>query len=137
MNNLDFSIRNIAVVGHSGEGKTTLCEAMLFNGGAIDRQGKVTDGTTVSDFDELEKAKKMSIYTSCSYLEWKGVKINLLDLPGYYDFEGERAEGLRAAGHNITPQISLPRRHRQKITVMLLTYSRIDYSFPTRKIYRY
>ena len=98
MNNQDFSIRNIAVVGHSGEGKTTLCEAMLFNGGAIDRQGKVTDGTTVSDFDELEKAKKMSIYASCSYLEWKGVKINLLDLPGYYDFEGERAEGLRAAG---------------------------------------
>ena len=92
------NIRNIAVVGHSGEGKTTLCEAMLFNGGAIDRQGKVLDGTTVSDFDELEKAKKMSIYTSCSYLMWKDVKVNLLDLPGYYDFEGERNEGLRAAG---------------------------------------
>jgi elongation factor G len=92
------NIRNIAVVGHSGEGKTTLCEAMLFNGGAIDRQGKVLDGTTVSDFDELEKAKKMSIYTSCSYLVWKDVKVNLLDLPGYYDFEGERSEGLRAAG---------------------------------------
>ena len=91
-------IRNVAVVGHSGEGKTTLCEAMLFNGGAIDRQGKVLDGTTVSDFDDLEKAKKMSIYTSCSYLVWKDVKINLLDLPGYYDFEGERSEGLRAAG---------------------------------------
>ncbi|MBQ3220516.1 MAG: elongation factor G [Clostridia bacterium] len=91
-------IRNIAVVGHSGEGKTTLCEAMLFNGGAIDRMGKVPDGTTVSDYDELEKAKKMSIYTSCSYLVWKEVKINLLDLPGYYDFEGERSEGLRAAG---------------------------------------
>ena len=92
------NIRNIAIVGHSGEGKTTLCEAMLFNGGAIERQGKVIDGTTVSDFDELEKAKKMSIYTSCSYLTWKDVKINLLDLPGYYDFEGERNEGLRAAG---------------------------------------
>ena len=91
-------IRNIAVVGHSGEGKTTLCEAMLFNGGAIDRMGKVPDGTTVSDYDDLEKAKKMSIYTSCSYLVWKEVKINLLDLPGYYDFEGERSEGLRAAG---------------------------------------
>ena len=91
-------IRNIAVVGHSGEGKTTLCEAMLFNGGVIDRQGKVLDGTTVSDFDDLEKAKKMSIYTSCSYLVWKDVKVNLLDLPGYYDFEGERSEGLRAAG---------------------------------------
>ena len=92
------NIRNIAVMGHSGEGKTTLCEAMLFNGGAIDRQGKTLDGTTVSDFDELEKAKKMSIYTSVSYLVWKDVKINLLDLPGYYDFEGERNEGLRAAG---------------------------------------
>ena len=92
------NIRNIAIVGHSGEGKTTLCEAILLNGGAIDRMGKVADGTTVSDFDELEKAKKMSIYTSCSYVNWKGVKINLLDLPGYYDFEGERSEGLRAAG---------------------------------------
>ena len=92
------SIRNIAVVGHSGEGKTTLVEAMLFNGGAIDRQGKVLDGTTVSDYDDLEKAKKMSIYTSCSYLTWKNVKVNLLDLPGYYDFEGERSAGLRAAG---------------------------------------
>lgn len=92
------NIRNIAIVGHSGEGKTTLCEAMLLNGGAIDRMGKVSDGTTVSDYDDLEKAKKMSVYTSCSYLTWKGVKINLLDLPGYYDFEGERNEGLRAAG---------------------------------------
>ncbi len=92
------NIRNIAIVGHSGEGKTTLCEAMLFNGGAIDRMGKVLDGTTVSDYDDLEKAKKMSIYTSCSNLIWKDVKVNILDLPGYYDFEGERNEGLRAAG---------------------------------------
>ena len=92
------NIRNIAIVGHSGEGKTTLCEAMLFNGGVIDRMGKVPDGTTVSDYDDLEKAKKMSIYTSCSNLMWKDVKVNILDLPGYYDFEGERNEGLRAAG---------------------------------------
>lgn len=92
------NIRNIAVIGHSGEGKTTLCEAMLFNSGATDRQGKVADGTTVTDFDEFEKAKKMSMYTACAYLMWKGVKINLLDLPGFYDFEGERHEGLRAAG---------------------------------------
>ena len=89
-------IKNIAIIGHSGEGKTTLCEAMLFNGGAIDRMGKVVDGTTVSDHDDLEKAKQMSIYASCSNLEWKDTKINLIDLPGYYDFEGERNEGLRA-----------------------------------------
>ncbi len=92
------SIRNIAVVGHSGEGKTTLVEAMLYNGGAIDRMGKVADGTTVSDYDDLERAKGMSIYASVSHLFYKGVKINLLDLPGYYDFEGERSAGLRAAG---------------------------------------
>ena len=92
------NIRNIAVIGHSGEGKTTLCEAMLFNGGATDRQGKVADGTTVTDFDDMEKAKKMSIYTACACLMWKDVKINLLDLPGFYDFEGERHKGLRAAG---------------------------------------
>jgi len=98
MSNKGESIRNIAVVGHSGEGKTTLVEAMLYNGGAIDRMGKVPDGTTVSDYDDLEKAKTMSIYASCSHLIWKNVKINLLDLPGYYDFEGERSAGLRAAG---------------------------------------
>ncbi len=92
------NIRNIAIVGHSGEGKTTLCEAMLFNGGVIDRMGKVPEGTTVSDYDDLEKAKKMSIYTACANLMWKDVKVNILDLPGYYDFEGERNEGLRAAG---------------------------------------
>lgn len=98
MNITGENIRNIAVIGHSGEGKTSLCEAMLFNAGATDRLGKTADGTTVMDYDELEKARKMSISASCAYLMWKGVKINLIDLPGFYDFEGERHEGLRAAG---------------------------------------
>lgn len=98
MNITAKEIRNVAIIGHSGEGKTTLCEAMLFNGGVIDRMGKVEDGTTVMDFDELEKAKKTSVYTSVAYLMWKGIKINLLDLPGFYDFEGERHEGLAACG---------------------------------------
>ena len=92
------NIRNIAVIGHSGEGKTTLCEAMLFNGGAVDRMGSVASGTTVMDFDDQEKAKQLSVYTSCAYLLWKEVKINLLDLPGFYDFEGERQSGLTACG---------------------------------------
>ena len=91
-------IKNIAIIGHSGEGKTTLCEAMLFNAGVTDRMGTVENGTTVTDFDELEKAKKFSIYTSVVHLNWKGIKINLLDLPGFYDFEGERHEGLAACG---------------------------------------
>lgn len=97
MNVSGENIRNIAVIGHSGEGKTTLTEAMLFCAGAIDRMGKSDEGTTVSDYDELEKARKSSVYLSCANLEWKGVKINLLDLPGFYDFEGERNEGLQAA----------------------------------------
>lgn len=98
MNITAKDIRNVAVIGHSGEGKTTLCEAMLFNGGAIERMGKVEDGTTVTDFDELEKSKKTSIYASVAYFMWKGVKINVIDLPGFYDFEGERHEGLAACG---------------------------------------
>ncbi len=91
-------IKNVAVIGHSGEGKTTLCEAMLFNAGVIDRMGKTPDGTTVMDFDEAEKAKGISVYASLAHLNWKDMKINLLDLPGFYDFEGERHEGLAAAG---------------------------------------
>lgn len=98
MNITAKDIRNVAIIGHSGEGKTTLCEAMLLNGGAIDRMGKTEDGTTVMDFDELEKSKKISVYTSVAYIMWKGVKINIIDLPGFYDFEGERNEGLTACG---------------------------------------
>ena len=92
------NIRNIAVIGHSGEGKTSVCEAILFNARATDRLGKVTEGNTVTDYDEQEIARKMSISLSVAYVMWDNVKINLLDVPGFYDFEGERHEGLRAAG---------------------------------------
>lgn len=91
-------IHNIAVIGHSGEGKTTLCEAILFNGGSIDRMGKVEAGTTVSDYDEQEIARKMSVSLSVAYTVWKETKINLLDVPGFYDFEGEFNEAMRACG---------------------------------------
>ena len=92
------NIHNIAVIGHSGEGKTTLCEAILFNGRSIDRMGKVEAGTTVSDFDEQEIARKMSVSLSVSYTVWRETKINLLDVPGFYDFEGEFNEAMRACG---------------------------------------
>lgn len=98
MNHTAKDIKNIAVIGHSGEGKTTLCEAMLFNGGVIDRMGSVTNGTAVMDYDEAEKAKGISVYLSVAHMEWKGIKLNILDLPGFYDFEGERHEGLAACG---------------------------------------
>ena len=87
-------IRNVAIIGHSGEGKTTLCEAILFNCGVIDRQGKVEDGNTVMDFDAEEIAKKSSIGLATSYCEYKGYKFNLIDVPGYYDFECEMAQAL-------------------------------------------
>ena len=92
------NIRNIAVVGHSGEGKTTLTEAILFNGGSIERMGRTDNGTTVSDFDQEEIARKMSVSLSLSYTVWKGVKLNLLDVPGFYDFEAEFDEAMRACG---------------------------------------
>lgn len=91
-------IRNVAIIGHSGEGKTTLTEAILFNSGAIERMGNTTAGTTVSDFDEQEIARKMSVSLSVAYTSWKGVKLNLLDVPGFYDFEGEANEAMRACG---------------------------------------
>ena len=91
-------IRNIAVIGHSGEGKTTLCEAMLFNGGSITRMGKTDNGTTVSDFDEQEIARKMSVSLSVTHTVWKETKLNILDVPGFYDFEGELNQALRACG---------------------------------------
>ncbi len=91
-------IRNVAIIGHSGEGKTTLFEAMLFNSGVIERMGRVENGTTVSDFDEQEIARKMSVSLSVASVTWKDVKINLIDVPGFYDFEGELSEAIRACG---------------------------------------
>ena len=96
---MEGTIRNIAVIGHSGEGKTTLVEAILFNAGAIDRQGRVDDGNTVSDFDQEEIARKTSISLSvsrCEYTDRKGrhVAFNLVDVPGFFDFEGESNQAL-------------------------------------------
>ena len=89
-------IRNVAIIGHSGEGKTTLSEAILFNGGTIDRQGKTTEKNTVMDFDEQETARGISISLATAYTKWQDVKINLVDVPGFFDFKGEFEEGLRA-----------------------------------------
>ncbi|MBQ7541558.1 MAG: elongation factor G [Clostridia bacterium] len=91
------NIRNIAIAGHGGRGKTTLAEAMLFLSKASDRMGKVADGNTVMDFDAEEKKRKASISTAVAPLEWKDTKINLLDTPGLFDFAGGLSEGVRAA----------------------------------------
>ena len=83
------NIRNIAVVGHGSEGKTTLVEALLYTTGTIDRQGRVKDGTTVTDSEPEEKRRQISISAAVAPLEWKDVKVNLIDVPGYFDFAGE------------------------------------------------
>ncbi len=91
-------IRNIALIGHSGEGKTTLAEAMLYNAKVIDRLGKVDDGNTVMDFDSEEIAKKSSISLSVASATYDdGYKFNIIDVPGFFDFEGEMYQALVAA----------------------------------------
>jgi elongation factor G len=90
-------VRNVVLVGHSGAGKTTLVEALLAATGTINRAGRVEDGTTVSDFDEAEQRQQRSVSLSLAPLVHAGVKVNLLDTPGYADFVGDLRAGLRAA----------------------------------------
>src|SRR5580658_3118970 len=91
------SVRNVALVGHSGAGKTTLVEALLVHTGAIARSGRVEDGTTVSDFDEVEVRQQRSVNLTLAPVVHAGIKVNLLDTPGYADFTGDLRAGLRAA----------------------------------------
>lgn len=88
-------IRNVAVIGHGGVGKTSLVEALLFCAGAVDRLGRVDDGTATTDFDPEEVRRKITIYLSTAPLEWRDHKVNLVDTPGYPDFVGEAYAALR------------------------------------------
>jgi len=90
-------IRNVALVGHSGAGKTTLAEALLFRAGAITRAGRVEDGTTVCDFEPEEQKRHLSLSLALAPFEWEGHKINLIDTPGYADFIGDVHAALRVA----------------------------------------
>ncbi|MGW7047199.1 elongation factor G-like protein EF-G2 [Streptomyces avermitilis] len=91
------SVRNVVLVGHSGSGKTTLVEALALTAGAVNRAGRVEDGGTVSDYDDIEHRQKRSVQLSLVPVDWDGYKINILDTPGYADFVGELRAGLRAA----------------------------------------
>ncbi len=91
-------IRNIALLGHGGSGKTTFCEAALYAAGVSKRMGKVEDGNTFSDFDKEEISRKTSINTTVIPVEWNDYKVNLIDTPGYFDFVGEVQGAIKAAG---------------------------------------
>ena len=90
------NIRNICMLGHGNSGKTSLAESMLFTTGAIDRQGKVSDGNTVCDYDAEEIKRQITISASVAPVEFGGCKINVLDCPGYFDFVGEALAAIRA-----------------------------------------
>ncbi len=89
-------IRNVVLLGHGGAGKTSVLEAMLYDSKAIDRMGKVSDGNTVSDFDEEEGRRGISINTSYAAVEWDGRKINVIDAPGDFDFLGDQQLAIKA-----------------------------------------
>ncbi|CAM5303141.1 Elongation factor G, mitochondrial [Streptomyces rimosus subsp. rimosus] len=91
------SLRNVVLVGHSGAGKTTLVEALALATGAVNRAGRVEDGGCLSDYDEIEHRQQRSVQLSLVPVDWGGIKINLLDTPGYADFVGQSRAGLRAA----------------------------------------
>ena len=91
------NIRNIAIAGHGGRGKTTLAEAMLHLAKASERLGRVADGNSMLDYDAEERRRKITVSTAVAPLEWNGAKVNLIDTPGYFDFAGGVSEGMRAA----------------------------------------
>ena len=95
---LSENIRNVAIIGHSGAGKTSLAEAILFNGKTIDRLGKTTDKNTIMDYDEQEMQRGISISLACASTTWQDTKINIVDVPGFYDFDGEFESAMRAIG---------------------------------------
>ena len=91
------NIRNVALVGHSGSGKTQLASALLFNAGSITRLGLVDEGTTVTDFDEEEIERKHTLASSLAFAEWDKVKINLIDTPGIANFMSDTRAAMRVA----------------------------------------
>jgi elongation factor G len=91
------SIRNVAIVGHGGCGKTQLVSTMLFVAGSVNRLGKVDDGTTITDFDEEEIARKHTLSSSLAYAEWQKTKINIIDTPGFANFLSDARAALRVA----------------------------------------
>ena len=90
-------IRNVALISHVGAGKTSLIDAALYDSGAVTRQGKVDEGSSIADYDPDELKRRMTLHAKVLPVEWKNAKINFIDTPGYADFAGEVKAGLRVA----------------------------------------
>src|SRR3979490_862484 len=90
-------IRSVAVVGHSHDGKTTLCEALLHTAGATQRMGSTDQGTSILDFEPEEQRRSISISAAVAHCAWNGTQVNLIDAPGFQDFAGEVASALSGA----------------------------------------
>ena len=93
-----LKIKNIALAGHAGSGKTSLAEALLFKAGMTDRLGKIAEGNTVCDFDTEEIKRKASLNTALAYFEYDDMKVNIIDTPGLFDFAAGMYEGIAACG---------------------------------------
>src|SRR6478735_9727781 len=91
------ALRNVALIGHGGCGKTQLVSALLFAAGAVNRIGRVDEGTTVTDFDDEEIARKHTLSSSLAYAEWQKTKINVIDTPGFANFLTDARAALRVA----------------------------------------
>src|SRR5919112_1263935 len=91
------SLRNVALVGHSGAGKTQLVSTLLFDAGAVNRLGRVDDGTTVTDYDEEEISRKHTLSAALAYAEWNKTKINLIDTPGFGNFFSDARAAMHVA----------------------------------------
>lgn len=111
------NVRNVVLLGHSGSGKTTFAECMLFEAGEIKRRGKVTDGNTVSDYLDIEQEKGNSLLSSIMHVEWKDSKINIIDTPGLDDFVGEVISSLKVAATSV---ILLDARHGVEVGTELI-----------------
>ncbi len=120
MTNNAETIKNIALAGHNGSGKTSLAEALLFKAGVTERLGKTEEGNTVCDFDPEEIKRKVSVNTSIANFMTDGIKVNLIDTPGLFDFEGGMREGITAAG-----------------TVMITVSGKSGVKVGTRKAYKF
>ena len=107
------TLRNVAIVGHSGSGKTQLVSALLFDAGATNRFGKVDDGTTLTDYDDEEIHRKHTLSAALAHIEWRKHKINFIDTPGMGNFLGDARAALRRWRTRPTPACSCPGEWRQ------------------------